>query len=194
MAQELGYEQITGTNYLRGRDGWFEGFTLQASSYGNDFFYINYGVAVPNLWEPFDKEIEKDNLGYLISNRLHDNHDQGFPGRTKGEIERSAGTALLRYQEQAVPWFESIKGLVDVAERFYEHNGLDYSKPGQYTPTQILGVANYGLLLFKAGNLPNALEWLSEAERLYSLDEDLEDYEVEQQETIRNVIKLSQSA
>ncbi len=194
MAQELGYEQITGTNYLKGRDGWFEGFSLQASSYGNDFFFINYGVAVPNLWEPFDKEVEKENLGYQISNRLHDNHDQGFYSRTKDEIERSAETALLRYREQAVPWFESIKGLMDVAERYYEYKSLDNSKLGQYTPTQSLGVANYGLLLFKAGNLPNALEWLSEAERLYSLDEDLEDYEIEQQETIRNVIKLSQSA
>ena len=47
MAKELGYEQITGITYTKEREGWYETFNLQASSYGNPYFYINYGVILP---------------------------------------------------------------------------------------------------------------------------------------------------
>ncbi|MBK8102625.1 MAG: DUF4304 domain-containing protein [Cellvibrionales bacterium] len=170
MANELGYEQVSGIVYQKENDGWFEGFSLQASQWGNDFFYINYGVCIPNLWEPFSAEINRENIGgYLLSHRLHNDHNQGFDNGTKEQVEKSASIALEKYKEQAVPWFRDIKGLNDIAERYFDSKNLDKNNIGKHEYFSKLGAANYGLLLFKAGQLNEAKIWLNEADRLYSL-------------------------
>lgn len=207
MAKELGYEQLTGIVYVKPRDGWYEGFSLQASSYGNDFFYINYGVCVPNSWAPFDSDVDLKNCGYTLSRRLHDDHNQGFPNGSKLQVEQSAVLALNRYREQAVPWFNEIRGLNDIAERFFQSTNLDKEKLGNHDYFMGLSAANYGLYLFLAEQFDEALKWLKEAERLYSLPlfctrdgrfvhekekyarvHKPEDYEIEQLDTIRRVI------
>ncbi|WP_158278791.1 DUF4304 domain-containing protein [Leucothrix arctica] len=194
MAKELGYEQLSGINYIKQRDGWFEGFSLQASSYGNDFFYINYGISVPNLWEPFDEEINLKNLGYSLSHRLHHNSGQGFPNGTKVQIEESVDLAIEKYMEQASPWFNKINGLTDITEMYFNSTDLEENKLGEHDSFLCLKAANYGLFLFKSGDLENSLVWLKEAGRLYSEEEYLEDYEIDQKNTINNVIKVIKSA
>ncbi len=207
MAKELGYTQITGTIYIKQNEDWFEGFSLQASSWGNDFFYINYGIGVPNLWKPFETNIDWKCQGYWLSRRLVDGHDQGFPNTTKDQVQDSANLALRLYRVQALPWFAEIKGISDIAARYFESTNLRKEKLGQLDYLDSLSAANYGLFQFRSGNYQTALDWLKEAERLYSLPlyatrdgrwvhehekyarkVKPEDYEVEQLETIKQII------
>ena len=115
MAKELRYEQITGIVYAKKRDGWYETFNLQASSYGNPFFYINYGVILEDKF-PLSREQLRDS-GWLLGDRLE--HDDGaFPCGTKKEIEESALLALHAFKKDVEPWFndldlEKIKKLIE---------------------------------------------------------------------------------
>jgi hypothetical protein len=169
MAKLLDYEQLSGVLYVKEREGWYEGFSLQASSYGNDFFYINYGVIVPNLWPPFKDDIDLKAEGYILHNRLHNDHDQGFSNATLDEIVKSAEISFNRYQEQAVPWFHEIRDLSDIAERYFESTHLEEEKLGKHEYGMQLSAANYGLLLRLAGKIEKSLVWLKEAERLMAL-------------------------
>ena len=169
MAKKLGYEQVTGIIYVKEREGWYEGFSLQASAYGNDFFYINYGIIVPNLDAPFKEEIDIRNEGYILSSRLHNGYEGCFPNSTKTEVEESARIALQRYQEQAVPWFSAINGLKDIAAMYFDTTNLDLSKLGEHPYGSQYQAAGYGELLWLAGEKQQAIEWLKEAERLMSL-------------------------
>ena len=105
MAVELGYDQITGITYVKPREGWYELFNLQASSWGNPFFYINYGAILPDRF-PAPREDLK-NHGWLLGKRLE--HPNGaFPCATKAEIAESAEYAIGAYKKSAVPWFASL--------------------------------------------------------------------------------------
>ena len=106
MAQELGYEQITGIVYTKEREGWYETFNLQSSSYGNPFFYINYGVIVPKKF-PATREKLKSS-GWRLGKRLRYKSKGVFPSDTRAEIESSAEYALEKYKTVVVPWFKSL--------------------------------------------------------------------------------------
>ena len=106
MAEELGYEQITGVVYVKPRDGWYETFNLQNSSYGNPFFYFNYGVILPNEF-PASREELRDS-GWYLGRRLSYNGEGAFPSQTKKEIEESAEHLLRLYKEEVVPLFEKM--------------------------------------------------------------------------------------
>jgi hypothetical protein len=209
MAKELGYEQLSGIFYVKSRGDWYEGFGLQASSYGNDHFYIDYGVIVPNLWPPFDEVTDLRCEGYILHQRLYDGFSQGFSNSTKDEIAKSAEIALVRYIEQAVPWFKEINTMADIAERYFETTHLEADKLGEHVYEMQLSAANYGLLLRLAGNIDESIRWLQEADRLMALpvyftrDDRMvhvrekyarickpEKYEVEQHENIKNLIEL----
>ncbi len=105
MAKELGYEQITGICYFKQRDGWYEGFFLQASQWGNDSFYINYGISVPNLWNPFETNVDLKNAALCLSMRLDNDGSDSFSNASKEKVAESAVIALQKYKEQALPWF-----------------------------------------------------------------------------------------
>ena len=107
MAKELGYEQITGIVYVKERDGWYEIFDLQASSYGNPFFYFNYGVILPEVFPLSRDELKVS--GMSLSARLeYQGRRPSFPAGTKAEIESSAKEALKAYKEEVVPSFEKL--------------------------------------------------------------------------------------
>jgi len=106
MAKELGYEQITGILYVKERDGWYESFNLQSSSYGNPFFYINYGL-IQAFPFPASREQLKSS-GMTAWERLKYKEESAFPCGTKKELEESAEYALEVYKKEALPWFESI--------------------------------------------------------------------------------------
>lgn len=106
MAKELGYEQITGITYTKKRDGWYETFNLQASSYGNPFFYINYGVILTDEF-PASREELRDS-GWALGGRLTYMEEGAFPCTTKSEIESSAEYALDEYKKEVVPYFKSL--------------------------------------------------------------------------------------
>lgn len=106
MANELGYEQITGITYTKERDGWYETFNLQSSSYGNSFFYFNYGVILPKKF-PATREQLRDS-GWRLGDRLNYKGKGAFPSGTKAEIESSAEYALQKYQRKVVPWFDKL--------------------------------------------------------------------------------------
>ncbi|XOZ33948.1 DUF4304 domain-containing protein [Halomonadaceae bacterium KBTZ08] len=118
MAEELGYEQITGITYTKKRDGWYETFNLQSSSYGNPFFYFNYGVIVPEEF-PATREELRDS-GWLLGGRLSYKGEGAFPCATKAEIESSAEYALEKYKKQVVPWLEGLT--LDKILKQTEHN------------------------------------------------------------------------
>ncbi len=169
MAQTLGYEQVTGVFYTKQISDWYESFSLQASSYGNDFFYFNYGIQIPHLWPPFDREYELKNAGYIIARRLTHADDQGFGNATRAEVEQSAELALQCYREQALPWFVGFDSFKDIAEAYFHSVNLDKHGLGKHTPEAALSAANYGLLLRLAGERKTAIDWLKEAERLLTL-------------------------
>ena len=105
MADELKYEQITGVVYVKERHGWYELLNLQASSWGNAFFYVNYGVIFPDHF-PLTRE-ELKSSGWYLEHRLH--HPGGaYPCATKAEISESAAFALEEFKRTAAPWFESL--------------------------------------------------------------------------------------
>jgi len=105
MARDLGYEQITGVIYVKEREGWYELFYLQASSWGNPLFYFNYGVIFPDHF-PLTRE-ELKSPGWLMGKRLQ--HPTGaYPCATKAELEESAAYAYEEFKRTAVPWFSSL--------------------------------------------------------------------------------------
>jgi Domain of unknown function (DUF4304) len=113
MSKELGYEQITGILYTKRREGWYEAFSLQASSRGNPFFYLNYGVIVPEEFPAIRENLMDAGWRRLLRLRFE---DQGaFPCATKAEIEESAQFALIEYKKVACPWFERLN--IDAIER-----------------------------------------------------------------------------
>jgi len=106
MAKALGYEQITGIVYVKEREGWYETFNLQYSQYGNPFFYLNYGVIVPDQF-PMTREELRDS-GWHLGGRLSPPESNSFAAGNKKQIEESAELALELYQKKVVPWFESL--------------------------------------------------------------------------------------
>jgi hypothetical protein len=106
MARELGYDQITGITYTKEREGWYETFNLQSSSYGNPFFYINYGVIL-NISFPSSREELRDS-GWFMGSRLSYENRGAFPCGTKAEIESSAEYALDVYLRDVAPWFAKL--------------------------------------------------------------------------------------
>ena len=118
MAEELGYEQITPITYTKERDGWYETFNLQSSSYGNPFFYINYGVIVPSKF-PATREKLKSS-GWRLGRRLRYKGKGAFPSGTRAEIESSAEYALEKYKKEVVPWFEGL-ALEAILEQTHRH-------------------------------------------------------------------------
>ena len=105
MADRLNYEQITGVVYVRARDGWYELLSLQASSWANPFFYINYGVIYPGHF-PLSRD-ELKGHSWQMEQRLH--HPGGaFPCASKAEIAESAAHAEEEFKRTAAPWFESL--------------------------------------------------------------------------------------
>jgi len=105
LADELNYQQITGVVYVKERDGWYELLYLQASSWANPFFYVNYGVIYPDHF-PLTKE-ELKNPRWQLEQRLH-RPGGAFPCGTKAEIAQSARYAAEEFKRTAAPWFESL--------------------------------------------------------------------------------------
>lgn len=106
MAKELGYEQITGITYVKEREGWYETFNLQSSSYGNPFFYLNYGVILPDRF-PMTREELRDS-GWNLGGRISPEGSGAFNSGNRKQIEESASLALELYREKVVPWFASL--------------------------------------------------------------------------------------
>lgn len=106
MAKELGYEQITGITYVKEREGWYETFNLQSSSYGNPFFYLNYGVILPDRF-PMTREELRDS-GWNLGGRISPEGSGAFNSGNRKQIEESAALALELYREKVVPWFASL--------------------------------------------------------------------------------------
>lgn len=106
MATDLGYEQITGITYTKERDGWYETFNLQSSSYSNPFFYLNYGVILPDSF-PATREQLRDS-GWHLGQRLSYKGEGAFPCGTKKEIELSANYAHEIYRKEVSPWFNKL--------------------------------------------------------------------------------------
>lgn len=186
VAEELHFEQLTGTLYTKERDGWFEGFSLQASTYGNDFFYVNYGVLVPGLWDGNNNDPKS--CGYILRHRLQNEGGQGFGSATKLQIEESSIKVLKLLQEQAAPWFLSLDSLGTIAEQYFRTTNLSKSKLGSHTGCLGLNAANYGLLLFKGGDKTNALLWLEEAQRLLAQGDDSDEDDIESIEQIEVIV------
>ncbi len=168
VARELGYEQISGTHYVQKCSHWFNVFGLQKAS-GNDFFYVNYGITIPNLWKLDGTLFESDDEGLVIAERLSNDDDGAFDCASKAEVEESASKVLQEYKKQAVPLLASLQDLESIAERYYASTNISREKLGEHDYFSQLGVANYGFLLYRAGHVPDALKWLKEAERLMEL-------------------------
>lgn len=168
IATELGYKQLSGTVYTQYCGGWSNSFNLQKSS-GNDFFYVNFGISIPNLWTLNSKFDENDLGGLILSQRLHNSGRGGFDCSTKHDIEDSAIRVLKEYRAKALPWFESIQSTELIAKEFYEINNISWEDLGGHTYYSQRSVASYGFLLHRAGKIEEALLWLNEAKRLMTM-------------------------
>ena len=213
VGEKLGFSQVSGIFYIKQRDGWFEGFNLQASGSGAGF-YINYGVAVPQLWAPFQESHDPNEFGLYLSKRLYNKTGaQGFQHGTKREIEESADVALACLTEQAVPWFAQFRSLTDIFDEHYTGKEPKTVDIGRFDFTSVLRLASYGLFLYQIGRLDEALVWLRECERMYSAPKwwnrpgglqfvkgkyarkyELEDSETKQLGVVRSVIEAIEGA
>ena len=171
VAKELGFEQLTGVFYAKQRDGWYEVMGLQASQYGSDMFYVNYGIAVPHLC-PVAEPKKLDETGLLLSNRLRDVDDTGaFASESKAAIEASADRVLSQFRLLASPWFAEFGTWDAIATEYYRTNPIEEEKLGSHSV--VYGAdfrsAIYACLLYRAGRVADARRWLLEAKRLLSL-------------------------
>jgi hypothetical protein len=157
--------------YSKNCDGWHEVFHLQAALHGNPFFYVNYGIAVPDLC-PVSAPRDLRETGLLLWDRLQDVDNTGaFGSESKKAIEDSSGRVFLQYKNVALPWFAERSSWDSIASDYYATNPIDEAKLGQHSV--VFGAdfraATYGYLLLKAGHKMDARRWLMEAERLMSL-------------------------
>jgi hypothetical protein len=171
VAEAVRFEQISGVFYARQKDGWHEVFALQASQYGSETFYVNYGISVPQLC-PTEEVKDIRGCGLLISERLRNVDDTGgFDARSKAEMEESAQRVLVQLQKVAAPWFAQLSSWTQIAAEYYERNPIEEEKLGAHSI--VYGAdfrsATYGYLLLKAGRVADAKRWLLEAKRLMSL-------------------------
>lgn len=167
LTKELGYEQISGILYAKNCGEWMQVIGLQASSYGNPFFYVNYGIGIPQLWPNEEPKPIKE-LGLVIANRLGCNGEGAFPCGSKLEIEQSAQQLVIEYQKQALPWLKTLCSWDAIANAYFKTTSLKPSKLGshRYDYGEHNRAAYYGRMLMKAGDLSNALIWLNEAKRI----------------------------
>jgi hypothetical protein len=171
LAAELGYEQRSGVLYAKRMDGWYQVLGLQAAGYGNDFFYVLYGVAVPGL-APVGEAKPLADCGLIISERLRDVDETGAFGRaSKRDIAASADRILIQYRKYALPWFEEHNSWNAIAAEYFRREPIEEAKLGSHS---ILSGADYrsaqyGWLLLKCNRTADAVRWLNEAERLLSL-------------------------
>lgn len=171
VAAAVGFEQITGILYAKDKDGWFEVFALQASQYGSETFYVNFGILVPQPC-PAAKIKDIKDCGLLISERLRNTDDTGgFDAGTKAEMEESAERVLAQLRSIAIPWFAKLSSWTEIAAEYYERNPIDEDRIG--THSIVYGAdfrsATYGCLLLRAGRVDDGKRWLTEANRLLSL-------------------------
>ncbi len=172
MARELGYEQHSGIAYSRLAGGWHEVFGLQASS-GVEFFYVNVGIAVPDLCPVATPEKITD-CGMLLGFRLRDVDDTGgFDRATKREVEDSAARVLTQHRAIARPWLDALGSWDAIAAEYLRVNPIEESRIGSHGTAygEAFRSATYGYLLLKAGRTADAARWLREAERLFALPE-----------------------
>ena len=171
VAFELGYEQLSGVLYAKQCEGRFEVFSLQAAAHGNDFFYVNFGIAVPNLC-PASEPLDIRSTGLILSERLRDVDDTGgFGSENKQAIADSADRVLLQLKRHALPWFEQRNTWLAIASDYYASNPIEEDLIGKHST--VFGAdfrsANYAYLMLKAGKTADALRWLNEARRLLKL-------------------------
>lgn len=171
VAEELGYEQISGIEYFKKAGDWYESFNLQIAGHGNDFFYVNFGIVVPNLY-PLGEELPIRECGMLLGSRLRDvDNTGGFGRENKAAVIDSAARVLIQYQTQARQWFDGLTSWEAITAEYLRVNPIEESKLGLHTTAfgEDLRSATYGYLLLKAGLHTASIRWLREAERLLSL-------------------------
>ena len=188
VAEALGYEQRTSTCYAKRCDGWYEVFNLQSSTYGNDFFYVNYGIAVPALC-PASPPSDVRDAGLILWERLRNvDASGGFDSGTRAAVEESAERVLEQYRVLALPWFAQRSSWEAIAAEYLRTNPIEESMLGRHAMSTgaDFRAAIYGCLLYRAGQPQDALRWLRESRRLL-LQPDAEDAERlrEVEETIR---------
>jgi hypothetical protein len=168
MANHFGFIEISKTFYAKQTNDIFYVYCLQ-KSVGNDFFYINYGIAVPYLWSK-DKTLNfRDIKGWHFGQRLENNYRQGFDCKTKLEVSKSADLAKKFFEEQAIPWFNKFQSLKDVAELFYKRNIISEENIGTSKNKCGSEALNYAFFYYHLNYIDKAKLWFSEAKRLYSL-------------------------
>jgi hypothetical protein len=171
IASELGFEQVTGIKYAKQREGWYEVFALQASSYGSNFFYVNFGICIPNLCPVTRSETVREE-GRLLSDRLRDVDGRaGFDNESKAAIERSALRVHAQLKAVALPWFQALGSWEVIAAEYGRRCSIAEEKIGRHSfaSGHYRSCAHYGYLMFRAGRTAQAKRWLLEAERLLTL-------------------------
>lgn len=171
VAVELGFAQVSGILYVRERVGWYEVFNLQASRYGSDSFYVNIGIAVPQLC-PAAEPLSIQDCGLLLSDRLQNTDQTGaYKSDTLAEITDSAERVKTQMKALAFPWFAKLCSWDAIAAEYYRVNPIEEDRIG--THSVVYGAdfrsAIYGCLLYKSGRQADALRWLQEARRLLCL-------------------------
>ncbi|GAB3732595.1 hypothetical protein GCM10028794_09810 [Silanimonas algicola] len=171
VAEALDFQQMSGVLYAKDRGGWYEVFALQASQYGSETFYVNFGILVPQPCPVAEVKDIKD-CGLLIAERLRNIDDTGgFDARSKAEMQASAERVLVQLRSMAIPWFANLGSWARIADEYYVRNPIDEERIGAHSI--VYGAdfrsAIYGYLLLRAGRVADARRWLMEARRLMSL-------------------------
>jgi hypothetical protein len=167
MVAPLGMASLGGIKFGRPRGEWTDGLFLQQSQYGDGQFSVTLGFHVPQfdeLWQA------RPGFGLLLGERLGEGgvgRDCWLPGSNLSKLINSL-TQFASYLETAMPWFDRVRSLGDLARLFREQNGFGEQPPPSLDMHKQLMAANYGLLLFIAGSADAARTWLTAAQESFA--------------------------
>jgi hypothetical protein len=176
VAAALDFTRVTDTIYVREHGAVVHAIFLQTTRTGGDAFWVDYGVMVPTLGVPWWPVSALKDCGLLVNKTLfHPGKGQGYDCSTKAALEDSIKKIHADLVAFAVPWFESLLRLEDVAAAYYDRWSL--TALGGNIQLKRSGVMHYGLLLVLLGDKAGARAWMLEAQRLMDHEIDEEDLE-----------------
>ena len=162
MIAPLGMQPLGGNKFGRKRERWTDGLFLQQSQWGSGAFSVTIGIHIPELDDLWQMP---PGFGFLVGGRLSERgvgSDCWLPARDNGELLASL-KHFAQFLETAMPWFDTVQSIDDIAERYKTSNGIPAEPPDLPDLGKQLRWGNYGMLLLMCNRRKDARRWITAA-------------------------------
>lgn len=163
MVEGLGFHSLGGVRFGRQRTGWMDGLFFQQSQWGSGDFSATVGFYVPELYELWSYP---KSFGLLLGGRLSEEGiglgDCWHYAKDKIQLQTNLET-FAKYLSGALPWFDRVASIRDIAELYRQKEQLADSPPELLPLEKQISAANLGFLLLLSGRDREAKEWLQVA-------------------------------